>query len=113
MPRIDTFTYFAPGNPTLLGSAPASGPPEGGTLVTLHGKRLGFVTAVRFGRTAAKAFVNPKGPNDGGDPTTIYVVAPPGVPGASVPIRVETLASKVDGSGFSPVTAAARFRYSG
>ncbi len=113
VPRIDTFTYFAPGNPTLLGSAPASGLARGGTLVTLHGNRLGFVTGVRFGRTAAEAFVNPKGPNDGGDPTTIYAVAPPGTPGTSVPIRVETLASKVDGSGFSPVTAAARFRYSG
>ncbi len=112
-PRVDTFTYFAPGNPTLLGSGPRSGPGGGGTLVTLHGERLGFVIAVRFGTRPASSFVNPAGPNDAGDPTTVYVVAPAGVPGTTVPIRVETLASKVDGSGFSPVTGAARFRYTG
>ncbi len=112
-PRIDTFTYFAPGNPTLFGSGPRSGPARGGTLVTLHGERLGFVTAVRFGRTEATSFVNPRGRTDGGDPSTVYVVAPPGAAGTDVPIRVETLASKVDGSGFSPVTTVARFRYAG
>lgn len=112
-PRVDTFTYFAPGDPTLLGSVPGSGPARGGTLVTLHGEQLGFVTAVRFGTRAASSFVNPAGPNDAGDPTTVYVVAPAGVPGTTVSIRVETLASKVDGSGFSPVTAAAHFRYTG
>jgi len=111
--RIDTFTYFAPGDPVLLGSGPASGPAGGGTLVTLHGERLGYVTAVRFGRIAATSFVNPSGPNDAGDPNTIYVLAPPGAAGTTVPIRVETLASKADGTGFSPVTAAARFRYTG
>ena len=101
-PAVDTFTYYAPGDPTLSSLNRKGGPPGGGTAVTLHGADLGFVLGVRFGSKMANVFSNPAGTDDGGNPSIIDVVAPPGKPGTTVPIRVETLASVMDGSGYSP-----------
>ncbi len=112
-PAIDTFTYFAPGDPTLTSVRPRSGPVSGGTAVTLHGTDLGFIVGVRFGSKMAATFSNPPGTDDGGDPTLINAVAPPGKPGTTVPIRVETLASVMDGSGYSAPSTAAEFTYAG
>jgi hypothetical protein len=110
-PAVDTFTYYAPGDPTLSSLHPKGGPPGGGTAVTLHGANLGFVLGVRFGSKTATVFSNPTGTDDGGNSSIIDVVAPPGKPGATVPIRVETLTSVMDGSGYSPPSAAAVFTY--
>jgi hypothetical protein len=110
-PQVDTFTYFAPGDPTLTSDQPDRGPSDGGTVVKLYGTNLGFVLGVRFGSVSATTFSNPKGVDDGGDPTTIDVVAPPGRAGTTVFIRVETLASLVDGTGYSPATDLAVFSY--
>jgi hypothetical protein len=110
-PQVDTFTYFAPGDPALTSTNPDRGPSDGGTAVVLHGTNLGFVMGVRFGSVAATTFSNPKGVDDGGDPTAVDVVAPPGRAGTTVFIRVETLASLVDGTGYSPATDLAVFTY--
>ena len=110
-PAVDTFTYFAPGDPTLSFVHPTNGSPGGGTKVTLHGADLGFVLGVRFGAKKATEFSNPPGTDDGGNPSIIDVTAPPGKPGTTVPIRVETLASAMDGSGYSPPSTAATFTY--
>jgi hypothetical protein len=110
-PQVDTFTYFAPGDPALTSTNPDRGPSDGGTAVVLHGTNLGFVMGVRFGSGAATTFSNPKGVDDGGDPTAVDVVAPPGRAGTTVFIRVETLASLVDGTGYSPATDLAVFTY--
>jgi hypothetical protein len=112
-PAVDTFTYFAPGDPTLSSVRQKSGPSSGGTAVTLHGADLGFVVGVRFGSKMATTFSNPPGTDDGGDPSLIDAIAPPGKPGTTVPIRVETLASLMDGSGYSPPSTAAEFTYTG
>ena len=110
-PQVDTFIYFAPGDPTLTSDQPDRGPSDGGTAVKLYGTNLGFVLGVRFGSVSATTFSNPKGVDDGGDPTTIDVVAPPGRAGTTVFIRLETLASLVDGTGYSPATDLAVFTY--
>jgi hypothetical protein len=67
------------------------------------------VIAVRFGRASATTFSNPKGSNDGGNPDVVVVTAPPGTAGSVVAIQVETLASLLDRSGYSPVTPSASF----
>jgi hypothetical protein len=110
-PAVDTFTYYTPGDPTLTSVDPSQGPATGGKKVVLTGTGLGFVVGVRFGSVPATVFANAKGTDDGGDPTTIDVTAPPGKAGATVPIRVETLASAIDGTGYSAPTAAAQFTY--
>ena len=110
-PQVDSFTYFAPGDPTLASDHPLGGPPGGGTDVALRGTDLGWVIAVRFGSVNATTFSNPQGTNDGGNPSVIDVTAPRGRAGATVPIRVETLASAVDGSGYSPWETLATFTY--
>jgi Subtilase family/Bacterial Ig-like domain (group 3)/Autotransporter beta-domain/IPT/TIG domain len=50
----DQFTYVPA--PTVTGVNPASGPPSGGTTVTISGDNFTNATAVRFGGTAAGAF---------------------------------------------------------
>ncbi len=110
-PAVDTFTYYAPGDPTLSSLRPKGGPPGGGTEVILHGTDLGFVRGVRFGSKTATVFSNPPDTDDGGNPSIIDVVAPPGKPGTTVAIRVETLASIMDGSGYSPPSTVAMFTY--
>jgi hypothetical protein len=48
--------------PTVTGIDPNSGPPSGGTLLTIYGTNLDNATAVTFGSTPATAFgINPDG----------------------------------------------------
>ena len=110
-PSVDTFTYFAPGDPTVASGRRLAGPPSGGTTVILSGSNLGWVIGVRFGRSPAPSFANLPGTDDGGSPTGITVTAPAGTAGHSVPITVETLASAVDGTGYSQPSAAVQFTY--
>ncbi len=49
----DQFTYSVVAAPTVTGLSPTSGPPSGGTLVTLTGTGFTGATAVNFGTTAA------------------------------------------------------------
>ncbi len=110
-PTVDTFTYAAPGDPVLDAGHHLKGPAAGGTAVQLVGSGLGWVVSVRFGSVDATTFANPAGTDDGGDPTRIDVTAPPGQAGTTVPIEVETLASELDGSGFSVANPAVMFTY--
>jgi hypothetical protein len=68
--------------PTVSGVSPSSGPPGGGTVVTITGTNLNGATAVRFGATNATAFaVN--------SATSITATAPAGAAGA-VDVTVTT-----------------------
>ena len=51
----DQFTYLSPG-PTVTSVSPNTGPPAGGTSVTITGSNFTGATAVRFGGTAAGSF---------------------------------------------------------
>ena len=53
-PPADQFTYVAA--PTVTGVNPNTGPPPGGTSVTISGTNFTGATAVRFGGNAAGAF---------------------------------------------------------
>jgi hypothetical protein len=48
-----SFTFDAPGAPTLSGLAPASGPESGGTIVTITGSKIVSGATVTFGGIAA------------------------------------------------------------
>jgi len=101
-PRGSFFTYFAPGSPVLRSIRPWAGPSVGGTEVTLTGYNLGFADEVLFGTEAAQ----PKAQTailDEGSTTEVTVKSPKGPVGATVPVRIVTLASLVDGTGPSPV----------
>jgi hypothetical protein len=110
-PSVDTFTYYPPGDPTLSSGRHLRGPADGGTDVVLTGADLSWVIGVRFGSVQATVFANRPGTDDGGSPTSLTVVAPPGNAGTTVPIRVETLASAMDGSHYSPVVPTVVFTY--
>lgn len=100
-PRGSFFTYFAPGNPVLRSIHPWSGPAAGGTEVSLTGYNLGFADEVLFGTEEAKANAQ-TAILDEGSTTEVTVKSPRGKAGATVPVRIVTLASLVDGTGPSP-----------
>lgn len=102
-PRGSFFTYFAPGNPVLRSIRPWSGPAAGGTDVTLSGYNLGFASEVLFGTEAARPEAG-TAILDEGSTTTVTVKSPKGPAGVTVPVRIVTLASLVDGSGPSPTS---------
>ncbi|MFD8543259.1 IPT/TIG domain-containing protein [Streptomyces sp. NPDC059649] len=51
-----TYAYTSVSLPVLSSVAPSSGPPAGGTTVTLRGSGLSGTTVVRFGATVAPSF---------------------------------------------------------
>jgi len=67
------FTYIAP--PTVTGIAPPSGPPAGGTAVTISGTNLSGATSVTIGGAGATSVVVV-------NPSTITAVTPAGTMGA-------------------------------
>jgi alpha-tubulin suppressor-like RCC1 family protein len=90
----DQFTYEE--SPSISGIAPASGPTEGGTAVTISGSNLGSATGVGFGLTGA-LFVRVL------SPTSIEASAPPGSGTVDVTITSPW--------GVSPTVPADRFTY--
>ena len=90
-----TFAYDAV--PTITSLTPQTGPPRGGTVVTLTGTGLTRATAVRFGTTVTTAIVRVS-------PTTLRVTTPAHASGP-VDVRVTTP------GGTSPVSAGARYAY--
>src|ERR1700728_2985302 len=66
----EEFFYLPPPTPTLSGISPSSGPPAGGTTVTLTGTNLQFTSSVYFGSTSATL----RSISD----TEVTVTAPPG-----------------------------------
>jgi IPT/TIG domain len=75
----DQFTFTAVTAPTVTGLSPTSGPPAGGTLVTITGTGFTGATAVDFGTTAAKSFTVVNN-------TTINATSPAGTGVASVTV---------------------------
>ena len=88
----DQFTYQVPG-PAVSNVSPNSGPPAGGTSVTITGSNLSGATAVYFGSTLATQLTN----NANG---TITVTSPAGTTGA-VDVTVVTAGGA---SAISPAT---------
>ncbi len=87
------FTYLAP---AITGISPTTGPPTGGTKVTLYGTSFKGATAVNFGATPATTFTIISN-------TTIVAYSPPGT--GTVDITVTNPA------GTSPTTAIDHFTY--
>jgi hypothetical protein len=105
----DTFLLYPPGDPNVDSITPASGPADGGTLVTITGENLGCVTAVYFGKRAATKVSNSEALLDCGSTTQVTVAAPPNTAGRTVPVTVTTVES--DLTGFGPSTGTALFTY--
>ncbi len=91
----DQFTYPSAIAPTVTAIAPASGPPAGGTSVTITGTGFGAATAVNFGSTAAAFTII--------NTTTITATAPPGTGIVDVTV--------VNAIGTSATGAADRFSF--
>jgi stage V sporulation protein SpoVS len=80
----DQFTYVAPPPPPppqVSSISPTSGPPQGGTQVTIDGANLLGTAAVDFGSTPATSFQIVSS-------SEIVAVSPPGVGGTSVQVSV-------------------------
>ena len=93
--RADQFTYTATA-PTVTSISPNSGPPAGGTSVTITGANFTGATAVKFGSANATSFtVN--------SATSITATSPAG--SGTVDVTVTTP------GGTSPTSAADRFSY--
>ena len=80
-PPDDQFTFVA-ATPTVTGVSPPSGPPAGGTAVTITGTSLADATAVMFGSTRVTNFISDT-------PTSIILYSPAATTGA-VDVQVET-----------------------
>jgi hypothetical protein len=75
----DQFTFTAVAAPTVTGLSPTSGPPAGGTLVTITGTGFTGATAVNFGTTPATSFTVVSG-------TSITATSPAGTGTANVTV---------------------------
>jgi hypothetical protein len=94
----DLYRYITP-PPVVTGISPTSGPPTGGTTVTIIGTGLTGATKVFFGTSLGTVVSS----NAGG--TQLIVTSPPGTSGTSVLVRVMTPV------GESPPVTAAKFSY--
>jgi len=108
-PPADYFVLFPPGNPNVDSISPSSGPPAGGTSVTIGGENLGCVTGVFFGSVTAATFSNAQAILDCGSSNLVSAISPPGGAGTTVPVTVTTLESEF--TGFGPSTTTASFTY--
>jgi hypothetical protein len=97
------FQYFEPVQPAVTGITPPSGSAGGGEKVLITGTGLGSVVAVSFGSNKTTQVRNPNS-FLGENTTQVVATVPPGTVGATVAIRVTTLA------GASP-PAPVRFSY--
>jgi hypothetical protein len=108
-PPGDELYAYAPGNPRVTSDLPSSGPPAGGTKVTIGGDNLGCAIGVFFGNTAAESFSRVPAALDCGATTAVDATSPPGPTGKRVPVTVETVESYFTGNGRG--TTSARFAY--
>ncbi|MEV6317058.1 IPT/TIG domain-containing protein [Streptomyces sp. NPDC051776] len=90
------YTYVAVATPVLNSLNPSSGPPTGGTTVTLTGTGLSGATAVTFGTTAAPSFTVVS-------PTQITATAPPGT--GTVQVTATTPGGTSNGLSYTYVAA--------
>jgi Pro-kumamolisin, activation domain/Subtilase family/IPT/TIG domain len=80
---------YPPGAPRVQTVSPASGPAAGGTAVTVGGANLGCALSVDFGSTTA-TFRAAKNLLFCGSTMSLRATTPPGAPGATVPVTVQT-----------------------
>ncbi len=104
------FDFYQPGAPKVTSVSVKSGPASGGTPVVIHGQNLADAIEVTFGKRVAEAASAPEILTNGSS-TEVDAIAPPGVAGSKVNIRVMTVESAVNGDTESPVTSAATFSY--
>jgi Pro-kumamolisin, activation domain/PASTA domain/IPT/TIG domain/Divergent InlB B-repeat domain len=93
----DVLFLFPPGDPKIDSVSPATGPANGGTLVTIKGQNLGCVTGVSFGSAVATNASNETALLDCGTTDTVTVTTPAGNLG-SVPIKLTTVESDSTGA---------------
>jgi hypothetical protein len=91
----DRFVYASAALPTVTAVSPGGGPAVGGTLVTISGTGLGYLTAVHFGNAAALVTID--------TPTAVTAFAPAG--SGTVDVTVTTAA------GTSATSTADHFAY--
>jgi len=96
--QADQFAYIPA--PAVTAITPNTGPPAGGTTVTMTGARFSGASAVTFGTAAAGSFSVVSD-------SQMTAVSPPGTAGATVDILVTTA------SGASAPGQASRFTYAG
>ncbi|HZZ98103.1 MAG TPA: protease pro-enzyme activation domain-containing protein [Jatrophihabitantaceae bacterium] len=112
-PRTDkqfndtSFDFFEAGDPAVTSVSSHSGPASGGGRVTISGRNLADVVAVKFGSRHSPQFSNAIFSTDR---YHLTAVVPPGVAGKRVDIRVITAESQHGGAP-SPVTSADRYTY--
>jgi hypothetical protein len=106
----DLMYLYPPGNPRVTSVSPASGPPAGGTKVTIGGSNLGCPLDVFFGDVKAKSVTPGKALLDCGSTTRLHAVSPPGAKGATVPVTVGTIESYFTGSGRGTTTASFHYK---
>ena len=85
-PAVQKFTLTvnpAAGSPTVTGVAPGSGPPAGGTSVSVTGTNFTGATAVHFGTVAGTGLVV-------NSATSISITSPAGTSGTTVNVTVTT-----------------------
>ena len=99
MSSADQFTYIPPGPPapTVTSISPTSGPPAGGTTVTITGTGFTYIQSVKFGSVAASGW-------SASGSTTIQTTSPAHIAG-TVDVTVTTL------DGTSATSAADNFTY--
>jgi hypothetical protein len=93
----DVLFLYPPGDPKIDSITPASGPANGGTLVTITGENLGCVTSVSFGSVVAIDATNQASLLDCGSTNTVTVTAPTGAVG-TVPLTLTTVESDATGA---------------
>jgi Pro-kumamolisin, activation domain/IPT/TIG domain len=101
----DLLYIYPPGNPRVTSASPASGPPAGGTKVTIGGANLGCPLEVFFGTVKAESFTPGQALLDCGSTTGLHATSPAGAKGSKVPVTVGTIESYFTGSGRGTTTA--------
>jgi hypothetical protein len=101
----DTFTYDPLGLPIVNGLSPRSGPPTGGTNVTVLGSGFSGATSVAFGTTTLVPCPAPPPCFFPSGDTAFSATSPPGADGAIVTVTV------TNPVGTSPTSTADQFTY--
>jgi Pro-kumamolisin, activation domain/Fibronectin type III domain/IPT/TIG domain len=101
--------FYQAGDPVITSVSRRTGPASGGTAVVIRGVNLSDATEVDFGSRAAEGGSAP-GILTNGSSTEVDAIAPPGVAGSKVNIRVTTVESLAAGH-TSAVTPVGTYTY--